>query len=98
MLKYPLFSVGTSVLVSQGPCVVVKRQDCRSHLPPWSKAQSANRRRFNEAMQYALQAMANPYVCAHYEMLGKKANRQPFRLAVSDYLRGIDLLKPIATP
>ena len=59
----------------------------------WSKAQKANRERFAEAILYARQAMADPKVRAHYEKLGKKANRQPFRVAVSDFSAGKDLLK-----
>ena len=58
----------------------------------WSKAQKANRERFAEAIAYARQAMADPEVRAHYEKLGKKANRQPFRVAVSDFLEGKNLL------
>jgi len=59
----------------------------------WSKAQKANRERFSEAIVYARQAMATPEVRAHYEKLGKKANRQPFRVAVSDYCAGKNLLE-----
>jgi len=35
----------------------------------------------------------NPETRAHYETLGKKANRQPFRVAVSDFLAGRNLLE-----
>ena len=59
----------------------------------WSKAQQANRGRFAEAIAYARQAMANPEVRVHYEELARKAGRQPFRVAVSDFLAGRDLLK-----
>jgi hypothetical protein len=59
----------------------------------WSKAQKANRARFREAISYAKRAMADPDVRAKYEKAGKKANRQPFRVAVSDFLAGKDLLK-----
>jgi hypothetical protein len=59
----------------------------------WSKAQKAERGRFAEAIAYAKQAMADPKVRAHYEKLGKKANRQPFRVAVSDFFKGRNLLK-----
>jgi|SRR5215208_6940979 len=59
----------------------------------WSKAQEESRARFREAIRYARQAMADPGVCAHYEEVGKKANRQPFRVAVSDYLAGNNLLE-----
>ena len=59
----------------------------------WSKAQKANRERFGEAIHYAKRAMADTKIRARYEKLGKKANRQPFRVAVSDFLAGNDLLE-----
>ena len=59
----------------------------------WTEAQKANRERFGEANNYAHQAMADPKVRAHYEKVAKKANRQPFRMAVSDFLRGKNLLE-----
>jgi len=59
----------------------------------WSEAQKSNRERFAEAIAYAKQAMADTKVRAHYEKLGKKANRQPFRVAVSDFLAGKNLLE-----
>ena len=59
----------------------------------WSKAQKANRERFAEAIAYARQAIANPKIRAHYEKAGKKADRQPFRVAVSDFLAGKNLLE-----
>jgi hypothetical protein len=59
----------------------------------WSEAQKKERARFAEAIAYAKQAMANPRLRVHYEKLGKKANRQPFRVAVSDFYKGKDLLK-----
>ena len=58
----------------------------------WSEAQNANRRRFAQAIRYAKRAMADPKVRAHYEKLGKKAGRQPFRVAVSDFCAGKNLL------
>jgi hypothetical protein len=59
----------------------------------WSKAQKANRQRFKEAISYAKRAMAEPKVRAHYEKAAKKKDRQPFRVAVSDFLEGKNLLK-----
>ena len=59
----------------------------------WSKAQKANRERFAEAIHYARQAMADPKVRAQYEKRGKKSGRQPFRVAVSDYYAGKNLLE-----
>ena len=62
----------------------------------WSEAQTASRARFRAAIAYARKAMADPTVRAHYEKLGKKANRQPFRVAVSDFLAGENLLEKTA--
>jgi len=59
----------------------------------WSEAQKASRERFGEAIRYAKQAMADPDVRAQYEKVGKEANRQPFRVAVSDFLAGKNLLE-----
>ena len=59
----------------------------------WSDAQKASRERFAEAIHYAKRAMADPKARAHYEKLGKKAKRQPFRVAVSDFLAGKNLLE-----
>jgi hypothetical protein len=36
--------------------------------------------------------MQNPEVRAHYEREGKNLGRQPFRVAVSDFLAGKNLL------
>ena len=59
----------------------------------WSKAQKAHRKRFREAIIYARMAMDDPKVRAHYEKAGKKAHRQPFRVAVSDFFQGKNLLE-----
>jgi hypothetical protein len=59
----------------------------------WSKAQKANRERFGEAIFYARQAIADPKIRAHYEKVARKAKRQPFRVAVSDFLAGNNLLE-----
>ena len=59
----------------------------------WSKAQKAERSRFAEAIAYAKQAMADSKVRVHYEKRGKQENRQAFRVAVSDFLQGENLLK-----
>jgi hypothetical protein len=59
----------------------------------WSEAQKEQRERFRQAIAYAHQAMANPDVRAHYEEVGKKAGRQPFRVAVSDFYEGKNLLE-----
>ncbi|HEY3476618.1 MAG TPA: hypothetical protein VGK56_18520, partial [Anaerolineales bacterium] len=54
----------------------------------WSKAQKAHRQRFRGAIRYARRAMSDPDVRAHYEKEAKKAGRQPFRMAVSDFFKG----------
>jgi len=59
----------------------------------WSEAQKANRERFRQAIAYARRAMADPEVRAQYEKRGKKTNRQPFRVAVSDFCAGKNLLE-----
>ena len=59
----------------------------------WSKAQKANRARFRKAIFYARQAMADAKVRAYYEKMAVQANRQPFRVAVSDFLAGNNLLE-----
>jgi hypothetical protein len=45
-----------------------------------------------QATAYARAAMADPNVRAIYENMAKKNKRQPFRIAVSDYCKGKDLL------
>jgi hypothetical protein len=59
----------------------------------WSEAQKASRQRFKQAIAYARRAMADPQVSAQYEEAGRKAGRQPFRVAVSDFLAGRNLLE-----
>ena len=59
----------------------------------WSKAQKANRERFRKAIAYARRAMADLTVRVHYETAGKETGRQPFRVAVSDYYAGKNLLE-----
>ena len=59
----------------------------------WSKAQKAIRQRFSEAIHYARQALADPAIRVHYEKVGEKTGRQPFRVAVSDFLAGKNLLE-----
>jgi hypothetical protein len=59
----------------------------------WSEAQKNHRKRFKQAIRYAKKAMSDPNVRAHYEKMAKKADRQPFRVAVSDFFAGNNLLK-----
>jgi hypothetical protein len=58
----------------------------------WSEAQKAHRERFREAIAYAHEAMADPRVRAYYEKVASKKGRQPFRVAVSDFFKGKNLL------
>jgi hypothetical protein len=59
----------------------------------WSKAQKESRQRYKQAIQYAHKAMTDPKIRARYEKAAKKAGRQPFRVAVSDFLQGKNLLE-----
>ena len=59
----------------------------------WSKAQKENRQRFKKAIRYARMAMADPKAGAHYEKVAKKTGRQPFRVAVSDFFEGKNMLE-----
>jgi hypothetical protein len=58
----------------------------------WSEAQKAHRQRFKEASAYAKAAMADPDVRLVYEKRAAEENRIPYRVALSDYLQGNDLL------
>jgi hypothetical protein len=58
----------------------------------WSPAQIEQRERMKAATAYAKAAMADPRLRALYEKRAKKTKRQPFRLAVSDYCKGKNLL------
>lgn len=58
----------------------------------WSAAQKASRQRFKAAIAYAKAAMADPHARAVYEKRAAEENRRPFQTAVSDYLKGVDLL------
>jgi len=58
----------------------------------WSKAQKRERQRMAEANEYAHAAMADPKVRVVYEKRAAKEKRIPYRVALSDYLKGINLL------
>ena len=77
--------------VMYGKQTVMKTPDMSN--VKWSNAQKTNRQRFAQAIDYARRAMADAKVRAHYEKLGKKAGRQPFRVAVSDFYAGKNLLE-----
>lgn len=61
----------------------------------WSKAQKAHRKRFRDAIIYARMAMDDPKIRAHYEKVAAKKGRQPFRVAVSDFFEGKNLLEKL---
>jgi hypothetical protein len=73
-----------------GEIIISKRPDMSR--VKWSQAQKSHRQRFKQAVAYAKAAMAEPKVRAVYEKKAAENNRQPFRIAVSDYLEGKDLL------
>ena len=74
----------------KGKLIVTKRPDMSN--VEWSKAQQAQRQRFKQANEYAKAAMANPDVRAIYERRAARAHRLPYRVALSDYFKGKDLL------
>jgi hypothetical protein len=59
----------------------------------WSEAQEAERRRFRKAIAYARTVMADPALRAQYQKRARRAKRQAFRVAVSDYYAGKNLLE-----
>jgi hypothetical protein len=59
----------------------------------WSDSQKAHRQRFREASIYASAAMSNEQVRARYVKLAAEKGKRPRDLAVSDFFKGIDLLK-----
>ena len=63
----------------------------------WSKAQKQSRRRFQEASKYAHAALEDPKLRRHYEKRAAKERRVAYRVALSDYLKGKDLLSKSAS-
>ena len=61
----------------------------------WSESQRAHRQRFRQAVAYARAAMAEPAIRAVYVEAAAQKNKRPFDMAVSDYLKGNDLLAPM---
>lgn len=59
----------------------------------WSDAQKAHRQRFKEAVAYAKTALADPQISSLYKQAAAEQNKRPFDLAVSDFLKGRNLLK-----
>jgi hypothetical protein len=75
---------------SRGKTIVTKKPDMSK--VKWSLAQKDNWNRMSQANQYAAAAMAHPGVRAIYEKRAAKEHRVPYRLAVSDYFKGKNLL------
>ena len=74
----------------KGNTIVTKRPDMSN--VEWSQAQEDHRKLMAKANDYAHAAMADPKVRAKYEKRAAKENRQPYRVAVSDYYKGKNLL------
>ncbi len=74
----------------KGNTIVTKKPDMSN--VEWSQAQEDHRKRMAKANDCAHAAMADPKVRAQYEKRAAKENRQPYRVAVSDYYKGKDLL------
>ena len=75
---------------SRGRTIVTKKPDMSN--VKWSKAQQDNRKRMSQANEYAAAAIADPVVSAIYAKRAAKEQRVPYRLAVSDYYKGKNLL------
>jgi hypothetical protein len=71
--------------------VVMSRLPTTSRVKP-SEAQNAQRQRFREAIAYAKTALADPQVSSIYKKAAAEQNKRPFDLAVSDFLKGRNLL------
>ena len=74
----------------KGKTYISKRPDMTK--VKWSKAQKRQRQRLAAANAYAQAAMADPQVRLSYEERAAEEQRQPYRVAMSDYFKGNDLL------
>ncbi len=63
-----------------------------------SPAQAAQRARLREATAHAQRIHADPALKARYLATAQKLGRSPFRLAISDYLRGLHRAAPPLRP
>ena len=80
---------------SRGNTIVTKKPDMSN--VEWSPAQQDNWKRMDHANDYAHAAMADPEVRLIYEERAAKENRVAYRLAVSDYYKGKNLLSERGT-
>ena len=58
----------------------------------WSKTQKENRQRFKQAVAYAKAVMAEPDIRVRYEKIATEEGKRPYDLALSEYLKGKNLL------
>lgn len=73
-----------------GKVSLIKRADMSK--VKWSNAQQTKRNQFKEAIAYAKAAMADSTISVIYKKKAKKQNKRAFHLAVSDYMKGKNLL------
>lgn len=73
-----------------GETIISRRPDMSK--VKWSQAQQEHRQRFKRAVAYARAAMADPDVREVYEEMAAKKRKRLFDMAVSDYMKGNDLL------
>jgi hypothetical protein len=79
--------MGDRVYKTYGDKIVVTRVPCfDGHVP--TAAQRQRRAKMRAATAYAQAVYADPVAKAIYAAAAKLLGRQPFRLAVADYLRG----------
>jgi hypothetical protein len=79
--------LGDRVYKTYGDKVIVTRVPCFDGYVP-TAAQRERRKKLRAATAYAQAVYADPAAKAIYVTAAKQLGRQPFRLAVSDFLRG----------
>jgi hypothetical protein len=79
--------LGDRVYKTYGDKIIVTRVPCFDGYVP-TAAQRERRAKLREATAYAQAVYADPATKAIYVRAAKQLGRQPFRLAVSDFLRG----------
>lgn len=81
----------------KGNTIVTKKPDMTK--VKWSPAQKAHRKRVRRASEYAKAALADPILRVVYEKRAAKEHGVPYRIAVSDFFKGKNLLdKQTARP
>jgi len=79
--------VGDVVYKTYGARIIITRVPCFDGYVP-TAVQRERRDRMREATAYAKRIYADPAAKALYVAAAKTLHRQPFRLAISDYLKG----------